>query len=233
MMPDALTLGLAASAAGAVAALFFSDPPAGAGTEKKTAYTPKDFSKLLGMSGFSDTMLNNHFKLYQGYVKNSNLVDEKALQLCMAGQTAVPEFAELKRRFGWEFNGMRLHELYFGNLGGNGQIDSKSLLLKQIEKDFMKFDNWKFDFIGVGSMRGIGWTVAYWEPVARKLVNCWINEHDTGHMAGCTPVLVMDCFEHAYMTDYQLDRKSYIEAFLKNVDWSMASDRYFDANRRI
>lgn len=189
-------------------------------------YEAKDFSKLLGMPGFSDTMLNNHFKLYQGYVKNANLVNDKANALCMSGQAGTPEFAELKRRLGWEFDGMRLHELYFGNLGGKTALDAASPLAVALVAQYGNFENWKVDFTSIGLMRGIGWVVLYQDPVTGRLFNCWIDEHATGHLAGCNPVLVMDVFEHAYTTDYQLDRKSYVEAFWRNVDWTAATSRY-------
>src|SRR5665647_3012560 len=86
------------------------------------AYTAKDFAFLLGMSGFSDTLLKNHFTLYQGYVTNTNKVMELLAGMVKDGKEGTPEFAELKRRQGWEFNGMRLHELYFANLGGDGDM---------------------------------------------------------------------------------------------------------------
>jgi len=189
-------------------------------------YEAKDYSRLIGMPGFSDTLLNNHFKLYQGYVKNANLVHEKAVSLCMAGQNGTPEFAELTRRFGWEFDGMRLHEYYFENLGGKAPLGADTPLAREIASQFGSLDNWKTDFLGVGSMRGIGWVILYEDTQTGKLFNCWIGEHDTGHLAGCQPILVMDVFEHAFFTDYQLDRKSYLEAFYKNIDWAAVAKRY-------
>jgi Fe-Mn family superoxide dismutase len=141
------------------------------------------------------------------------------------GKTATPEFAEFKRRLGWEFNGMRLHELYFGNLGGNGAIDKAGRLAKKIETDFGNYEAWEKDFKATGAMRGIGWTVLYEDNVSGKLFNQWINEHDVGHPAGCVPVLVLDVFEHAFITDYQLKRMDYIEAFFQNIDWAVAEGR--------
>jgi Fe-Mn family superoxide dismutase len=81
------------------------------------AYVAKDFTFLLGMPGFSDTLLKNHFTLYQGYVNNTNKIMETVAALAKEGKEGTPEYGELKRRLGWEFNGMRLHELYFMNLG--------------------------------------------------------------------------------------------------------------------
>ena len=74
------------------------------------AYAAKDYSHLIGMQGFSETLLRNHFTLYQGYVTNTNRVLDTLAQLLKDGKTATPEYAELKRRMGFEFNGMRLHE---------------------------------------------------------------------------------------------------------------------------
>lgn len=187
----------------------------------------KDFSHLLGMPGFSDLMLNNHFLLYQGYVKNTNAVLERLAALSSAGKDKTSEYAELKRRLGWEFDGVLLHEYYFENLGANGPIDSKSAFYKKLVEEFGSLERWKQDFISTGSMRGIGWVVLYQEPRSAKLINAWINEHDVGHLAGARPLLVMDVFEHAYMPDYQLDRAKYIEAFFKNINWQ-AVDRRFN-----
>lgn len=81
-------------------------------------YGIQDYSKLLGIKGFSDNLLNNHFTLYQGYVKNLNRLIETIATLSKGGKSDTPEYAELQRRFGFEWNGMRLHEYYFDNLGG-------------------------------------------------------------------------------------------------------------------
>jgi Fe-Mn family superoxide dismutase len=197
--------------------------------EAKTAggpYQAADFSGLLGMEGFSDTLLQNHFRLYQGYVKNTNLLAENLQTLLKAGKTDGPEYAEQKRRFGFEFDGMRLHEYYFGNLGGKAELDPKSPLYAALVREFGSYSLWRKDFIATGAMRGIGWVILYLDPHSGRLFNSWINEHETNHLAGCKAILVMDVFEHAYMTDYQLDRARYIEAFFKNINWEAAAKRY-------
>lgn len=186
----------------------------------------KDFSKLDNLSGFSGLLLNNHVKLYQGYVKNTNILLSRLNVLIASKKSNSPEYAELKRRFGWELNGILLHEYYFENLGGKTPIDIKSAFYKKIIQDFGSFDNWKQDFIATGLMRGIGWALVYSEPRTGKLINTWINEHDTGHVTAAKPILVMDVFEHAYMTDYQLDRAKYIEAFFRNINWEAVITRY-------
>ncbi len=183
-------------------------------------YTAKDYAALLGTPGFSETLLKNHFTLYQGYVTNTNKVLDILGLMAKDGKTATPEYAELKRRLGWEFNGMRLHELYFGNLGGKAPLDPASKLGRRIIEQYGDVESWEKDFRATGAMRGIGWVVLYEDSTNGRLINFWINEHDVSHPAGCTPLLVMDVFEHAYLTDYGLKRADYIEAFFKAIDWA-------------
>jgi Fe-Mn family superoxide dismutase len=189
------------------------------------AYAAKDYSSLLGMEGFSETLLKNHFTLYQGYVTNTNKVADKLTAMAAEGKFAEPEFAELKRRFGWEFNGMRLHELYFGNMGGTKPVNPDGKLGKALAAAFGSIEAWEKDFRGTGAMRGIGWVVLFQDSANGALFNVWVNEHDLGHLAGCTPVLILDVFEHAFMIDYGLKRADYIAAFFKNVNWDAAESR--------
>ncbi|MFN3739331.1 MAG: superoxide dismutase [Thermodesulfovibrionales bacterium] len=189
------------------------------------AYTAKDYSKLIGMTGFSETLLKNHFTLYQGYVTNTNKLLDTLDAMLKDGRAGIPEYAELKRRLGWEFNGMRLHEYYFENLGGGGQLNKESKLAKKIIESFGSYENWEKDFKSVGTMRGIGWAVLYQDLTDGRLINFWINEHDIGHPSGCNPLLIMDVFEHAFMIDYGLKRADYIEAFFKNINWDAVEAR--------
>ncbi len=189
------------------------------------AYVAKDYSKLVGMEGFSETLLKNHFTLYQGYVTNTNKVIDILGQMLKDDKTATPEFAELKRRLGWEFNGMRLHEYYFENLGGKGGLVKDNKLARKMTEDFGSYEAWEKDFKGTGSMRGIGWAVRYQDATSGTLLNFWINEHDVSHPAGCAPLLIMDVFEHAFMLDYGLKRADYIAAFFKNIDWKAVEAR--------
>lgn len=202
--------------------------PATAGVKKEVRvmpYTAKDYSKLIGMEGFSETLLKNHFTLYQGYVTNTNKVLDALDQMLKDGKTGAPEFAELKRRLGWEFNGMRLHEYYFENLGGKGGLDKGGKLAKKLAEGFGSYEAWEKDFRGTGTMRGIGWAALYQDSQSGRLINFWINEHDVSHPAGCSLILIMDVFEHAFMLDYGLKRADYIEAFFKNIDWKAAEAR--------
>jgi len=186
-------------------------------------YTAKDYSNLIGMEGFSETLLRNHFTLYQGYVNNTNKLHE--LLSSKAKDATNPEYAELKRRFGFEFNGMRLHEYYFENLGGKAPLDKSGTLSQKLANAFGNYDAWEQDFKATGAMRGIGWAILYQDNVTGWLFNQWINEHEVGHLAGCKPILVMDVFEHAFVTDYGLKRADYIVAFFKNIDWDAVGSR--------
>jgi Fe-Mn family superoxide dismutase len=188
-------------------------------------YTAKDYNKLTGMEGFSNTLLTNHFTLYQGYVTNTNKLTDLLAGMLKEGKTAVPEYAELKRRFGFEFNGMRLHEYYFENLGGKTAINKSGILAKKLAEIYGSYEAWEQDFRATGAMRGIGWVVLYQDNMTGGLFNQWINEHEVGHLAGCRPLLIMDVFEHAYMIDYGLKRADYIAAFFKNINWKAVEGR--------
>jgi len=185
-------------------------------------YEAKNFDHLLGTPGFSDALLKNHFTLYQGYVTNTNKLLEEFKKM----EPGTPQFAELRRRFGWEWNGMRLHELYFGNMKNGGTpLTEDGELSKVFTYLWGSFDGWKKDFIATGAMRGIGWAILAYDPVKKMMFNTWVNEHDTGHLAGGVPLLIMDVFEHAFMLDYGVKRADYIEAFFKAIDWDVVETR--------
>jgi Fe-Mn family superoxide dismutase len=195
-------------------------------------YQAMNFEKLLSTEGLSNQLLTNHFTLYNGYVTNTNKLIDELAELEKQGKAGTPQYAEMKRRFGWEFGGMRLHELYFGNMvKGGAAVNKGSKLAAKIAEDFGSFENWEKQFKAVGAMRGIGWTILYYDSAGNQLVNTWINEHDTGHLAGATPVLILDVFEHAFIIDYGLKRADYIEAFFKAIDWTAVAKR-FDAAPR-
>lgn len=196
-------------------------------TMEKAAYAARDYSRLLGMSGFSEQLLKNHFTLYQGYVTNTNKLADALAALALGGKAATPEYAEIKRRFGWEFNGMRLHEYYFGNMAKDGERPAaNSTLARALESQFGGRQAWEADFRATGAMRGIGWAVLSLDAAGGRLFNVWVNEHDLGHLAGGTPLLVLDVFEHAFLLDYGLKRPDYIEAFFRAVDWGAVERRF-------
>ena len=200
----------------------------------QTPYKQRTFD-LHGLTGISDQTLEVHFGLYGGYVKNTNLLNEQLVELSGQGQTATPTYAELTRRLGFEYNGMVLHEWYFGNLtrGGGGGIATSSALGRAIGESFGDIDTWLKDFAAIGSMRGVGWAVTYLDPATGRLSNHWITLHEDGNIAGFKPVVVMDVWEHAFLLDYKpAERPKYIEAFLANLDIDTAEARFTGAADR-
>jgi Fe-Mn family superoxide dismutase len=198
--------------------------------QTKIAYKPyveKDFSHLHGLTGISDKTLEIHFGLYAGYVKNTNILNEKVIELTEQGKSGTPEYAEIKRRYGFEYNGMRLHEYYFGNMKtGGSELKEKSEIGKLITEVYSSVDVWKNDFCKVGAMRGVGWAVLLQDPVTKTLSNHWITLHEEGNIAGFVPLLVMDVWEHAFLLDYKpADRPKYIESFISNIDWAAVESR--------
>jgi Fe-Mn family superoxide dismutase len=190
-------------------------------------FESQNFDRLIGTQGFSDTLLKNHFTLYQGYVKNTNTLSDTLGKLQGEDKLSTPEAAELRRRFGWEWNGMRLHELYFGNMTKGGvALEKGEKIDKLLTEHFGSVDTFLKEFKAIGAMRGIGWAVPTYDQVTKRLFTVWVNEHDVGHLATTTPLLILDVFEHAYITDYSLKRADYIEAFSAAIDWG-------EVNRRL
>lgn len=192
------------------------------------SYTPKKWN-LSGLTGISDKTLEIHFGLYEGYVKNTNLLNEQIAEIVRAGNAAGtnPHFAELTRRLGFEYNGMRLHEYYFDNLttSGNGAPTSGKLH-EALGASFGNFETWKKEFAAVAGLRGVGWAIAYQDPWTGRISNHWVTLHEDGNVAGFKPILVLDVWEHAFLLDYKpAERAKYIEAFFANVDWKAAEAR--------
>jgi len=190
---------------------------------EKCALEAKTFDHLQNLDGISQAQLEQHYKLYNGYVLNVNKLWEKQALL----EAGSPEWSELKRRFGFEINGVRLHELYFNNMKPNGgTLDPNSKLGKTVTECFGSVDAFIADFKATGKMRGIGWVITYQCPCTGKLLNCWVSDHENGHPAGFNPVFVMDVWEHAFTVDYQpTEKPNYIDAFFKNVDWAAVENR--------
>ena len=194
-------------------------------------YKARQFN-LSKLQGISDKTLEVHFKLYEGYVKETNNLTQRITEFIQDGnvdQEEMPAYSELTRRLGFEYNGMVLHEYYFDNLksgGGIGDPQKSSQFLKAAESTFGSYEIWKADFVGIGKMRGVGWAICNQNPANGRLSNHWITLHETGNVAGFSPILVMDVWEHAYLLDYKpADRPKYIEAFFSNIDWSATEKR--------
>jgi Fe-Mn family superoxide dismutase len=186
---------------------------------------------LYGLSGISDQTLQIHFGLYEGYVKATNSLRAQLNDFMRDGkvdQEEMPAYSELTRRLGFEYNGMILHEYYFGNLrrGGSDRPSGSGGLGEAIEHSFGSFERWKADFCSVGMMRGVGWAICNVDPSSGGISNHWITLHEHGNVAGFVPVLAMDVWEHAYLLDYKpTERKQYIESFFSNIDWHIVEER--------
>ncbi|WP_447968144.1 superoxide dismutase [Nitrospira sp. M1] len=198
-----------------------------------TIYKAQSYN-LSDLKGISDESLEMHFKLYNGYVTQTNSLLEQISEFLKDGvidQEEKPAYSELTRRLGFEYNGMVLHELYFGNLmkQGAGAPGSQSSFRKAVESSFSSYEIWKADFMGVAKMRGVGWAICYQNPTNQRLSNHWISLHEIGNVAGFRPVLVLDVWEHAYLLDHApSDRPKYIEAFFENINWEAVDARISD-----
>jgi superoxide dismutase, Fe-Mn family len=182
----------------------------------------KKFDNLLGLSGFSDTLLKNHFTLYEGYVKNVNSL----LDLFKTLKAGSPEYNEIHRRFGWEWNGVVFHELYFANFTKDtNTLNTEGNLYKKITEGFGSYENWLENFKTLGLTRGIGWVALVEDKNSGALINIWIGEHDIGLLAQTNILLIMDVWEHSYVTDYGIKRIDYIDNFIKVINWSIVESR--------
>lgn len=189
-------------------------------------YSARVFPALYHIQGLDRELIDMHLSLYRGYVNQTNQLLITLRQISRSAQRSSLLFGALSRRLGWEYNGMRLHELYFENLGGSGILDPSAALRLAINGAFGSFENWQREFMQLGNSRGVGWVMLAIDPKSGDLFNQWIDEHDTGSLVGVRPLVVMDVWEHAYITQFGLNRGAYIELFLKNLDWHMAEQRF-------
>ena len=193
-------------------------------------YQEQHFDHLKGLDGISDDQIAEHLKLYAGYVKQVNTLNQMLTDMIGRGKASGtnPEFAELTRRLGFEYNGMILHEYYFGNLrkAADPKPAENSALARALTDSFGSVDRWRTDFHAIGEMRGVGWVALAEDPMNDRLTNHWITLHEEGVPAGFKPLLVMDVWEHAFMRDYKAtERAKYIEAFFRNIDWQVVERR--------
>jgi len=183
-------------------------------------FIPKTFS-IPALKGISAKNIEEHLKLYAGYVKNSNLVQEKIEELKKDNEKNAYVLGELNRRFSFEYNGMRNHEVYFASLEGSATPLSNGALNKMIAETWGSFEAWLAEFKALGMTRGIGWAMLYHDPRENRLLSAWVDEQHLGLLQGCIVILAMDMWEHSYVADYQPSgKKSYIEDFFANLNWS-------------
>jgi len=197
---------------------------------KSKTYKAQSFDHLKELDGISDAQIAEHLKLYEGYIKQVNALNAELAEQRAKGKASGtnPEFAELTRRLGFEYNGMILHEYYFENLrrAADPRPPANSGLAQAIGSSFDTTEQWMADFHAIGEMRGVGWVILFEDPVTDRLSNHWITLHQEGIPAGFKPLLVMDVWEHAFMRDYKAtERKKYVEAFFRNIDWALVERR--------
>lgn len=187
------------------------------------------------LKGISEKNIEEHLKLYAGYVKNANTIlskvdeySEDAEPAVGSGQEHAYALGEVQRRFGFEFDGMRNHEYYFAHFeGGPSELSSGSELRKAIEEEWGNFDRWFSRFKTLAATRGVGWAILYYDPKTERLLNAWIDEQHLGHLTGCEPVLALDMWEHSFVADYQPSgKKQYIEDFFENLNWRTCEENY-------
>ena len=187
-----------------------------------TNYEEKKFN-IPELKGISKKAVEEHLKLYAGYVKNTNGIFAQTMELAK-NPTLAYSSSETQRRLGFEFDGMRNHEYYFALFeGGAKPLSGNSALKMAIEKEFGSFENWLNSFKTLAMTRGPGWAILYKD--GDRLLNSWVDEHHLGQLTGLSPVITLDMWEHAYMTDYVPgDKKKYIEAFFENINWEIAEN---------
>jgi superoxide dismutase, Fe-Mn family len=182
-------------------------------------YTPRSFD-LKGLNGISEKTIETHLKLYEGYVKHVNVIHQSIGDLAKDSEKNLYALGELQRRLGFEFCGMRNHEIYFDSLSGGAAPLSEGKLKTMIGESFGSYEMWLNRFKATALIRGIGWAMLYHDPKANTLLNFWIDEQHLGHPTGLTPVLALDMWEHSYLLDYApSDKARYIEAFFENLNW--------------
>lgn len=187
-------------------------------------YTEQTFN-LPELQGLSKRQIDAHLKLYAGYVKNVNAAQTQIAELKNDSAKHAVALAEVKRRFGFEFNGMRLHELYFEALGNKNE--THGALADALAKQWGSFEVWREEFIAVGMMRGIGWALLTYDTKNDAFHNVWVSDHELGHLGGLPILLAMDVWEHAFLLDYPpSERNTYITAFFDNLRWDMCESRF-------
>jgi Fe-Mn family superoxide dismutase len=182
------------------------------------------------LKGISAKNIEEHLKLYAGYVKHANLILEKIKEYMADSEKNAYVIGELQRRFGFEFNGMRNHEYYFKSLeNGSKSLPENSQLKKAIEKEVPSFDIWLAGFKALAMTRGIGWAVLYWDREIKKFIPAWIDEQHMGQLNGLDWILGIDMWEHAYIYDYPTsEKKKYIDAFFENLNWEAIEKNFVE-----
>ena len=182
------------------------------------------------LKGISTKNIEEHLKLYVGYVNQANLVLEKINELSENAEVNMDILSGLQKRFGFEYNGIRNHEVYFSSLSGNANIlKEKSKLRETISSEWGSFEKWLALFKVIATTRGIGWAMLYFDKKENRPFNAWIDEQHLGQLQDCTPIIALDMWEHAYLFDYvPSEKKKYIEAFFENLNWENIEKNFIE-----
>ena len=183
------------------------------------------------LKGISEKNIEEHLKLYAGYVKHSNLVQDKIVELMTDSEKNAYALGEVQRRFGFEYNGMRNHEVYFESLSGApSELSKEGELYKSIVYLWGSFDAWLAQFKAIAMTRGIGWAMLYLDRKEHRLLNTWVDEQHLGQLQDCTLVLGLDMWEHSFVADYQPSgKKQYVEDFFENLNWQKVEENFNNA----
>lgn len=218
---------IGAAGAGIIASANFLNAEAQTKAAEKTnfkVYTAREFN-FSDMKTLDREMLDQHNNLYKGYVTNVNKAQTAMSEMLAAGKADTTEFSETRRRLGFEYAGVRLHEFYFEMIKPEGSAVNEKLKT-EVSKVWGNWDAWIADITRTAMMRGIGWAILYRDTFTGGLQNFWISDHENGHPPGFAPVFVLDIWEHAYIKQFgAAGRKGYVEMLLKNVDWSVVAKR--------
>jgi Fe-Mn family superoxide dismutase len=190
-------------------------------------FTPQTFN-IEKLEGISEKNIEEHLKLYKGYVTNANLILVKMEEFVKDSEKNAYVLGELQRRFAFEFDGMRNHEYYFKSLeGGSRQLPFGNTLTFAVEKEWGNFDAWINRFKAIAMTRGVGWAMLYYDKQSGHLLTQWVEEQHLGHLTGLSPILCLDMWEHAYVYDYPTsEKKKYIDAFFANLNWEMIEENF-------
>lgn len=186
-------------------------------------YTEQTFN-LPEMPGLSAKQIEAHLKLYAGYIKNVNAVESQIATYKTDSATHALALSELTRRYAFEWNGMRLHEIYFAALGGDGAIAGP--IADALAAQYGSIESWKEEVKAMAMMRGIGWVLLVQDDVTKAFRNIWVSDHEIGHLAGAKVLFALDVWEHAYLVDYlPAQRADYVNAVFANLRWSNVEAR--------
>jgi superoxide dismutase, Fe-Mn family len=197
-------------------------------------YTVKEDIKPQGLNGISDEQIADHWNLYVAYVNQSNALKNDLAAMRSEGSSSSLAYADRRRRFGFEFAGMTLHEFYFANLKANVTLAEDSKFVEAVKASFGSLEAWKEDFTNTGKTRSIGWAICFMDPETGDINNHFVQLHEEGNIPSFHPLVVMDVWEHAYMVDHKAGgRPAYITNVMSNINWDIVEQRYEDAKNKL